>query len=463
MELVLINPRQRWSLSGNLPRYVDDARGNIPSLGLLYTAAAVEERTEGWNVTLVDMSAGQRLDGCKPDLVGITATTFTLLDVLEAAKEVKEQFGDVPVVVGGIHPTIYPDETAALPNIDCAFVGESEETFPQMIDAITSGQARVVYGSVPDIEMLPMPAYHLLDLHRYYSVIGGYRGLTSMFSSRGCPYSCIFCHRLGKLFRKRPADQVIAEVAHVCAMGVEEVLFYDDTFTVDRQRVIDICEGLMRMQLPRNFRFDIRARVDTVDGELLNYLHGAGCKRIHYGVEASNDRVLAVLRKGITLRQVRDAFAKTQEMGIETLAYFIIGSPTESEHEILNSIRLARELKPDYCHFAVMTPYPATPLYQKGLEEGRYDDYWKEFARNPQVGWEAPYWPELPREVLHNLLDKAYRGFYLSPGFVMREAWKTRSVRQWARKGKSALAMLKLSSPAVAVKKGRAALGLLRR
>ncbi len=442
--LLLVNPPQNRTIEGNLPKYVDQGRGHIPPLGLLYTAAAVEQKGK-WQVRICDMSAGELLGGDKPDVVGITATTFTLIDVLDTAKKVKEIWG-VPVVLGGIHPTIYPQETADLPNVDCVFTGESEATFPDMLDHIAIKGAKVINGKQPDIERLPMPAYHLLDKRRYYSVIGTNGYSTSMFTSRGCPYKCIFCHRetMGKTFRARTAEQVIYEMKNIASMGIREILIYDDTFTVNRQRVRDICKNIIQGKVTGwmpDIHFDIRARVDHMDGELLGLLKSAGCKRIHYGVEAGNDRVLEVLKKGITIDRVRRVFKLTKSMGIETLAYFIIGSPTETNEDILGTIALAKELKPDYCHFGIMTPYPATPLYQMGLDRGLYDDYWREFAREPRANWQAPYWNELTRDSLKDLLGKAYREFYWRPGQIAREAIKTRSAKQLLGKGSSALRM----------------------
>lgn len=444
-ELLLINPPQKHTISGNLPQYVDESRGNIPPLGLLYTASAVENNTD-WNVRLCDMSAGEILTrgryGNKPDLVGITATTFTLLDVLDVAKQVKDIWG-VPVVVGGIHPTIYPKETAALPNIDCVVTGESEITFPKMIDYIALGGVKIVEGEMPSMDELPIPAYHLLDYTLYYSVIGKSGRLTSMFTSRGCPYQCIFCHRktMGKRFRARTAEQVVDEIKLVAAMGINEILFYDDTFTVDSNRVKAICQMIIDSGI--KVQFDIRARVNHINKEILGYLQKAGCKRIHYGVEASSDRVLEQLHKGITIHEVINTFKITREVGIEILAYFIIGSPTETRDDITNTIRLAKQLKPDYCHFGIMTPYPATPLYEKGLENKLYDDYWLAFARTPSTTFEAPYWNELDKKELWNMLNTAYRSFYWRPSQIVKETIKTRSMKQLIKKGKGALRMIR--------------------
>lgn len=442
MNLLLINPPNKNTIEANLPKYVDDNRGNIPPIGLLYLAAMVQQKTR-WNIAVCDMAAGDELVMAKPDIVGITATTFTLLDALDTAQQVKQKWPDAKVILGGIHPTIYPMETVNLPWVDYVVTGEGEEVLPGLLNEIVKGTApKITRGNPPDIEKLPIPARDLIRQTRYYSSLGSSKYLATMFTSRGCPYQCLFCHRMtmGKTFRARAAAQVVNEFQDIAGAGIHEVLIYDDTFTVNRQRVVDVCNELIDLRL--GITFDIRARVDNVDKELLHLLKLAGCNRIHYGVEASNDRILERLRKGITIKQVRQAFKLTKDTGIETLAYFIIGSPGETVEDILHTIDFAKELKPDYCHFAVMTPYPATPLYNEGLREGLYNDYWLEFAKHPRPDFVAPYWPEIDREILRVLLNKAYSSFYWRLGKVTIELMKTKSIRQLAKKSRSAIKML---------------------
>lgn len=436
-----MNPSPVHTIARNLPAYVDDSRGNIPPLGLLYLASAVE--AVGWNVEVCDASAGDTLENYgKPDLIGITATTFTLVNALAVAKQVKEMWG-VPVMIGGIHATIFPEETARLPNIDCAFTGEAEETLPRFLDAIVKGSAKVVRGHPVDVTRLGMPSRSLINTEKYYSVIGSSRYLTSMLTSRGCPYQCIFCHRetMGKQFRAASVGQVLEEIATIKTLGIGEILIYDDTFTVDKMRVEGICRGIAERRI--DIMFDIRARVDHINVGILRLLKGVGCRRIHLGVEASSDRILEKLRKGITVAQVEEAFRCAKDVGIETLAYFIIGSPGETVNDILRTIEFAKKLNPDYCHFAIMTPYPATPLYHDGLAQGLYGDYWQEFAQNPREDFEVPYWPEIPRAELVGLLDEAYRAFYWRPSRIVSELAKTKSLRQLTTKALGAMQMLR--------------------
>lgn len=319
-------------------------------------------------------------------------------------------------------------------------------TFPETIEYIAARAVRIVDGKQPDIELLPLPARELIKQDKYYSFIGKNTMLTSMFTSRGCPYQCIFCHRetMGKKFRARSAENILREISYLASQGIREILIYDDTFTVDKQRVLDICKGIITEKVANkmpDITFDIRARVNHVDENLLYYLAEAGCNRIHYGVEASNNKVLEVLKKGITVEQVTSAFKMTKRAGIETLAYFIIGSPTESQADIERTIEFAKELEPDYCHFSIMTPYPATPLYQQYLDSGG-NDYWREFAQSPNPSFKVPYYQGLSRETLEELIGRAYKEFYLRPKRVVKELVKTKSFRQFSKKSTSAIKML---------------------
>lgn len=443
MKVLLVSPPQSHEVKSNLPSFVDNTRGHLPPLGLMYIASVIEHEHD---CAIVDMLSGESLDiyTDTPDLVGISTTTFTMADVMDVVREVKERWSP-KVIVGGIHPSIYPEETQALEGIDYVFTGEAEASILQALDQIRDGNGSgIIKGEPVDVTKLPNPARHKVNKNLYYSVLGKRRYITSMFTSRGCPFHCIFCHRrtMGRVFRGRTAEQVLAEIREIKASGIDEVTIYDETFTVDRERVKKICLGLIREKL--GIALDIRTRVDCVDNEILALLKEAGCERIHYGVEASSDRILKALQKGITLEQVERVFAQTQRLGIEILAYFILGSPGETVADIEHTIKYAKKLNPEYALFSIMTPFPDTPLYTLGMKQGRYGDYWRDFAVQPTNDFNGSWHHDIPDEELERLARKAYTKFYYRPSQIWREAKK-------------------LSSPAVAVKKGRAALGILRR
>jgi len=464
-KVLLINPPAEQTLIGNNPRFLDEERGYNPPLGLLYLAAMLEERSNH-QVTIIDAQAeelsyealAEHIEGESPDLVGITTMTFTLLDVVRTVGLVRDAAPGARIVLGGPHVHLYPRESAALPGVDFAIVGEGEFAIVELCDRLDEPDR---WGEVPgltyhrdgeivqnerpalidDLDALPFPARDLTPFQRYSSVLARRRPVTTMFTSRGCPYRCTFCDRphLGKKFRARSARSVVDEMAECVEMGIHEFLIYDDTFTVRRQRVLDICAEIQRRGL--DVGWDIRARVDNVDEEMLQALRAAGCERIHYGVEAGSDPFMGVLRKGITVEQCRGAFRLTKQAGIATLAYFMIGIPGETEADIRQSMRLARELDPDVVHITILTPFPGTELYRRALAEGVYEaDHWLEFARDPQPGFQPLYWTkELGREQLEALLVRAYKSFYTRPRYIAKQLLKIRSWRELRDKVRAGL------------------------
>ena len=468
MRVLLVNPRIDNMITTNIPSYVDEQRGYNPPLGLMCVAAYAEQHTD-YEIEILDMIAEEvtydklesELEKRKPDIIGVTTTTFTLIDVMIVAKIAKAIDKGVKVVLGGPHVYIYPEETIRLPGVDFLILGEGELPFAELLQNINDYESlRGVKGIVfkhrgeiintsprefiEELDSLPFPARHLTKVNKYSSLLAKGTLVTTMITSRGCPYKCLFCYRphLGKKFRARSAINVVNEMEECVDMGIEEILVYDDTFTIDRQRVMDICRLITERGL--NITWDIRARVDIVDMEMLRALRKAGCERIHYGVESANPEILKVLRKGITLPQVESAFEMTKEAGISTLAYFMLGSPTETREQIMNTIGYAKRLKPDYCHFSVTTPFPATPLYEMGIKKGIFDDYWWEFAANPHKDFTPKFWEEnLSSDELTRLLNYAYRSFYTRPEYALRQMLRVRSFSEFMKKAKAGLRVLK--------------------
>jgi anaerobic magnesium-protoporphyrin IX monomethyl ester cyclase len=153
-----------------------------------------------------------------------------------------------------------------------------------------------------------------------------------------------------------------------------------------------------------------------------------------------------VLRKGITIEQAEKAFALTKKASIEILGYFMIGNPTETREDILETIRFAKKIKPDYAHFSITTPFPATDLYRMGLEKGILPhDYWREFAKNPTKDFVPLFWEEnLDREELIALLKYAYRSFYFRPAYILERIAKIRSWKELKTKTRIGFNLLKV-------------------
>lgn len=465
MRILLINPPSENELIGNNPSIIEEERGYNPPLGILYIAGYLEKHTV-FDVEVLDAQAEEigyddlrdLVRAKSPDVVGITAMTFTLIDVIKVVRIVKSVHPNIKVVLGGPHVHIYPEETINLPGVDFLVLGEGEVTFKELMENIRDvarlrnipglvfkEEGRIVNTGVrsllEDLDNLPFPARHMTSVNKYSSLMARRSPITTMFTSRGCPYRCTFCDRphLGKNFRARSALNVVDEMEECVKLGIREFLVYDDTFTIDRQRVIDVCDEIIRRKL--NIGWDIRARVNTIDKDLLKKLKKANCERIHYGVESGNPEILKILNKGITVDGVRTTFRQTQEAGISVLAYFMIGCPKETRKEIMETISFAKELKPDFVHITIFTPFPATEIYRIGLREGIIkNDFWREFAQNPTKDFQPRCWEEhFTREELQDLIVYAYKSFYTRPGYILKRLTCVRSVGEFTRMARAGL------------------------
>ncbi|MBN2105722.1 cobalamin-dependent protein [bacterium] len=460
MEILLINPPSENEIIGNNPEIIEEERGCNPPLGLLYLAGYLETNSS-YKINVLDCQVEElsypqienRLMQINFDVVGLTAMTFTMLDVIKTIQIVKKINKNAKVVLGGPHAHLFPDETIQLDGVDYVVLGEGEETFLQLVDHIDDFNVlRKIPGLVfyqdgnlvntgirdfiRDLDRLPFPARHLTPYHKYSSLLARRTPVTIMMTSRGCPYQCTFCDRpqLGKLFRARSTGNVVDEMETCTRMGIHEFIMYDDTFTVKRDRAKGICDEIVRRKL--DVGWDIRARVDTIDDELLTKLKKAGCRGIHYGVEAGTEKILKILNKGIHLDQIENAFRMTRKHGLMTLAYFMIGNPTETREDILETFAFTKKLDADFIHMTILTPFPGTKIYFDGLKKGIIiRDYWREFASNPTSDFTPPHWNEnFTLDELHELLITGYQQFYTRPGYILKRLTKIRSLGELRRK-----------------------------
>ncbi len=316
LRVLLVNPPRFNELIGKNPAVIEKHRGFNPPLGLLQLAGYIEAHTphrvevldtqpRGWDYTEL-----QRQLASRPfDVVGVTAMTFTLVDVMLTCQAIRHVRPEAKIVLGGPHVHLYPEETISRPEVDFLLLGEGEIAFADFLGKLDRpdlwpGVPGLVYqdeggrfrsnGIAPsssDLDGLGFPARHKVRLDDYTSLLGRTNRVTTMFTSRGCPYRCTFCDRpyspVLSGFRFRSAAHVADEMEICAGMGIHEAFIYDDTFTVRRDRVYELCEEIKRRRL--RFTWDVRAHVNTVTPDLLRAMADAGCDRIHYGVESGND------------------------------------------------------------------------------------------------------------------------------------------------------------------------------
>ncbi|HET6430583.1 MAG TPA: radical SAM protein [Phycisphaerae bacterium] len=466
VRVVLLHPRTDHLVPAATPEYVAGNSGCLPPMGLLYLQAAIEHSRH--ESVLLDANAegldhaaaARRVAEIAPDVVGIQAMTFTLPDAVLAARAIKQAAPRVKTVLGGPHPTIFPHQTAALDGVDYAFAGEGEVDFVRLLDAwgdqaaegAVPGVARKADGGVhftpsagllKNLDALPLPARRSSPYRKYHSVLAKRNPITVMITSRGCPFDCVFCNRMGRKYRAHSAERVLAEFDDIAQMGIAEVFIHDDTFTLRRDRVEAICRGLIERK--PGLIWEARTRVDCVDGELLHLMRRAGCTRLSFGVESGSPAVLKAMRKGIELDRVKEVFRLCRTEGITTLADFMIGSLDERREDVEMSLELAASIRPDYVQYSICSPYPGTPLYAIGRETGLIaEDVWAAFARDPLAEFRSPVWTQhFTEEELVSLAAMAYRRFYMTPGRMLRQAAKVRSLKQLKGMAAAAWGMLR--------------------
>lgn len=469
MRVAFINPPRFNEITGTNPSFIEEDRGKNPPLGLLYVASYMKKNSDEFEIEFIDAQLEdtsyeeleQLIIENKFDIVGITTMTQTMVDVLELAKIVKKCNSKTKIVVGGHHTAIYPKETAELENIDFVVVGEGEETFLELAQALKNNtnlkdvnglvyqeNGKIVFTkgreTKKDLDSLPFPDREFTEYKKYTSLLTRYDIATTIITTRGCPFKCTFCDRptISNKIRYRSAQNIVDEIEECLELGIKNFIFYDDTFTVNKKRVIEFCELVISKKL--DITWNIRTRVDTVDEEMIIALKKAGCVGINYGVEAGNDKIMKNLKKGITVEQVKQAFAITQKHKVSTVAFFMIGNPGEELSDIEDSFNLAIELNPTYYHLNILTPFPSTELYLSALREGVIkEDYWLEFAKNPIPNIDMPALEEnFSRKELEELQKLGYKKFYTRLSYMFQQFLAVRTLPELYKKSKAGFKLI---------------------
>ncbi|MFQ5900627.1 MAG: B12-binding domain-containing radical SAM protein [Thermodesulfobacteriota bacterium] len=466
MEILLIYPplsvKKRY---GN--RAIGKSGGHLPPLGIAYVAAFL--RDKGFSVGIIDaLASGMNskdivdyISYHKPGVVGLSALTSTFYGAVELAKTLKEQFPDILTLIGGHHATILPEETIRdYPCFDLLIYGEGEITSLEVmkryreagsdravfLNSLTPDIRGIVYRKtsepyktppralIDDLDTLPLPARDLLPMERYIPLPNQYKRLpvVHMLTTRGCPYSCIFCAAstvFGKKVRSFSPQRVVREIeACMEEYGIREVSFWDDTMTVNKNWMMNLCNLIIEKRL--DITWTCYGHVNTVTRELLFRMKEAGCFNIFYGFESGDQGMLNNIRKGITLDRIRTVKEWTKEAGIEIRASFMLGLPGETPALAEKTIDFAISLDPDYAQFSLTTPYPGTTLYEIAKEYGNLDMDFTKYH-----GWNPVFLPHgyKDREELLNMERQAMRRFYLRPGYILKRLKKINSIEDIKR------------------------------
>lgn len=411
-------------------------------LGLAYLASVLER--EGHKVKVLDCPTleydlkdlEREIKGFSPQVMGITSTTSTIYDAYKVARLTKEISPKAVVVIGGPHVSFTAEQTLReCPFIDVVVRGEGETTTEELITCLEEGQPleevrgisfrkdeKVVETEnrpfIENLDELPFPAYHLLPMDRYKV---GRHHFANIITSRGCPFSCIFCSSsqlCGKRWRARSPENVIEELKVLkYEYNISEVEFLDDTFTLNSPRAEKICDLMIRENL--NLSWSASSRVNTLTQRLANKMRKAGCHTIYLGIESGSQKILDLIQKGTNLVQVERAVEILKGAKINVLGSFIIGIPGETIKSIKKTIKFAKKLNLNFAQFSICTPYPGTKLFDIAREKGFLltRDWSKYTILDPVMKTPGILSKELKRWLL-----KAYLSFYLRPKFFLEQA-----------------------------------------
>ncbi len=489
MKILFLNPPDMNKVYENAPDekskdYMSmDQFGAFPPLGIMYVMAYLEKQAPHHKVYFKDSVAERSshtqlieyVTEIKPDIVAMTSFTVSMIDVVIAAQNIRKIVPNAHLCLGGHHPIAFPFESASLPEFDSIVVGEGEIVFTELVKAIEDkkpftdivgvytnesiqkyknvtlkdrrflNKVKVPPAYVDDIDSLPIPNREYIKHLKYNSTLGVSTKLATLISSRGCPYKCTFCEIPIKTHRRRDFKLVVDEMESCLKQGYEEIHFYDDLFNITPQRVIDICDEIIKREL--KVVWDYRGRVNGIDEESIKKFKKSGGRMISFGIETVTQEGLIMMRKGTKVKQNIDALKLCRKYGITSVADFILGLPHERSYEdVIHSIHtLTHDYDPDYAQFSVLALYPNTEVYDQAVAKGLIKDgTWNEWAIDPlNRKLKVDHWSEyLTYDQLIELQKKAYRTFYLRPSSIWRMIKQLRSFDELKIKIKGGLDVL---------------------
>lgn len=421
-------------------------QGNYPPIGLGYLASTLE--AEGIDVGILDFgglgystshlcsNVKEELTKTKPDLVGITCLTTQAHLALDIARLAKEVNNNCYTVLGGPHPSAAPLEVAQNSNVDFVIVGEGERTLLSLVQMLSiSGKLSEVDGLVyksgdkivvskprkpiENLDEISFPAYHLFPERKLNLMVDAHgldtRGkYMEVFTSRGCPYQCIYCHKMfGKRFRGRSAENVLKEISLLYQeYGIREIHFEDDCFNFDINRAKKILDLLIASGMDLSIRFPNGLRADYVDEDLISKMKRAGVYQISIGVETASPRIMKKIRKVLNLKKVEETVELALRHGLTVRGFFMIGFPGETKKEIMQTIEYAKNLDIHFASISIVTPYPGTELYEIAANGGyiKDRDYSGYFFAKASIETN-----EFTREELEEIKRRAEKEFYNHP------------------------------------------------
>ncbi len=401
--LLLINPpnppdgiSNKDTMGGFGQVYDDMSASSLYPLDMLYIASVMKKNSidvKIYDCAAMHLSTDELIKiikAAQPKILGVRTSTPTANWDISVIEKIKKEVS-VQVVVFGPHATLFAREIIDNRAVDAVVLGEPEYAFLDLVNKHWDNVEGIIYKRdgkihsnesiriIDDLDALPFPAWDMVSTDAYSSgeYINNQSSFFTMITSRGCPFVCTYCPypvSQGKKWRSRSEDNVVDEIQYLMDnFGMKALLFRDPEFTLNNDRVMRICQEIIKRGLKFSWRCE--TRVDTVSDELLTMMAKAGCVGINFGIESINEKILATVgRKSIAEKDIIDRISTCKSLGIKTFCFFIIGFPDDDAETIMDNINFSLKLQPDYAQFTVYTPYYGTELYSWYVANGFIED-----------------------------------------------------------------------------------------
>jgi radical SAM superfamily enzyme YgiQ (UPF0313 family) len=441
---------------------IKDLDFGVPPVGLSYIGSFL--KVAGHDVRLIDLMFTTRnwedvrnlIKDESPRWVGISATTPQINEAFITAEIVKQINPEINVVIGGVHASALPEQTISDKNIDILVYGEGEFTMLELAQDKELKEIKGIFYKrdgkivknpprdlVENIDIFPYPLYEDLPIDKYGTEFFG--TTLGIISSRGCPYQCTYCaantiHK--RWYRKRSTENVIGEIEKLkYDFKLKKISFYDDTFTLDNKRTVEICEAIIKSNI--GLEWNCLTRSDSLTKPLLEIMKAAGCKCIQIGIESGDNEVLRLAKRKETVEDAIQSITWAKELGIEVIGLFIIGLPYDTKETIRKTIDTAKKLKIDYAQFSILVPLPGSETWDMAQERKNLEIVsfgWENFGR---YGEPIIKLKDVTKEELSKYFIQAYREFYLRPAYIINRLSSIKNLYDFINLFKRSMALLK--------------------
>jgi radical SAM superfamily enzyme YgiQ (UPF0313 family) len=426
-----------------------------PPLGILQLAGHLRSRLKNLEIRIVDQRATDctveevvsRAVEFAPDVVGFSCTTPNCKTLVALSSGIRSALPRALLMIGGPHASAYGAELLDTTCADCVVVGEGELTcehvlriwqegsrdfsaVPGLVWRSAEGECLTNPGPAPviqDLDTLPFPAYDLIDVRSYWrlwsmSLLPPPRRYVSMFTSRGCPYRCIYCHDIfGKRFRAQSPERIVAELEHyVRTYGIKEVEFFDDIFNLNGRRVIEFSELVRRRNLRVSISFPNALRTDILTPEVADALVAAGTRVSAFALETGSPRIQELIQKRLNIPKYLEGVAMLAERRVFTYAFLMFGFPTETEADMQMTVDVVRQSKLHVVYPFVVTPYPKTELFDLAMRLKPERMTGINYGGSDYVTYPCVNLSEVSDQVLKSYLFKSFPALFANPLRALR-------------------------------------------